>query len=74
MPASIIRDEIHAEAENEDLLFMMWGHSYEFDYGTENSSLEHMERVFEKISGHNGIIYCTNSFAFADHAKNKNPK
>lgn len=64
---------LDAEAENEDLLFMMWGHSYEFDYGTENSSLEHMERVFEKISGRSDIVYCTNSFAFADHAKNKHP-
>ena len=59
---------ISAEAE-EDLLFMMWGHSYEFDYGTKNSSLEHLEKVFEKISGRSDIVYCTNSFAFADHAE-----
>lgn len=49
---------------HENLLFMMWGHSYEFDYGTEHCSWESIKRIFEKIAGHEDIVYCTNSQAF----------
>lgn len=66
----LIDQFLAAEPEQEDLLFMMWGHSYEFDYASENSSWDHLKRVFEKISGRKDIVYCTNSFAFADHAAN----
>lgn len=63
----LIEKFLAADAEQDDLLFMMWGHSYEFDYGTENGSWKHIEQVFEKISGHNDVVYCTNSQAFSLH-------
>ena len=38
-------------------LFYIWGHSWEFDY---NNGWEHMEKVCEKLSGHDDIWYATN--------------
>lgn len=60
---------IAAKPEQDDLMFMVWGHGYEFDYGSELSSLDRIERFFEKIAGCQDIIFCTNSQAFADRLK-----
>ena len=38
-------------------LFYIWGHSYEFD---RDNNWEHMEKVLEKISGHDEVWYATN--------------
>ena len=38
-------------------LFYIWGHSYEFD---RNNEWEQMEKILEKISGHDDIWYATN--------------
>ena len=58
---------IATKPEQDDLLFMMWGHGYEFDFGTERCSWQQIERIFEKIAGRQDIIYCTNLQAFAEH-------
>ena len=55
---------MEAEPAEDDLLFSIWGHSYEFDYGTEKSSWESIEKVFQKIAGHTDVVYCTNAEAF----------
>lgn len=55
---------LKAQAETEDLLFSIWGHGYEMDFGTRQSSWEKLEKMFAKVSGHVNIIYCTNKEAF----------
>ena len=48
---------IQAEAGQEDLLFYVWGHSFEFD---KFQSWTAFERFCEKIAGHKDIEYVTN--------------
>lgn len=60
---------IAAKPESDDLLFVMWGHGYEFDYGSKHSSWEQIEKVLDKIAGHKDITYCTNTQAFEAHSK-----
>lgn len=43
--------------ENEDLLFYVWGHSYEFNI---QDNWDHIERFCQMISGHDDVIYATN--------------
>ena len=59
---------IAAEPTDGDLLFYLWGHSYEFDYGTPGNTWEHIERLFEAIAGRSDIVYCTN-VEFLDSVK-----
>jgi len=61
----LIDQFVHAEPENEDLLFMMWGHSYEMEYGLRKCPKDQLERIFSKIAGHSDIVYCTNKEAFS---------
>lgn len=51
---------IQAEPTDSDLLFYLWGHSYELDFGNELNSWEYIERLCERIAGKSDIIYCTN--------------
>ncbi len=53
-----------SDTESEDLLFYVWGHGYEMDYGTARASEKAFEKVFDYVSGHEDIIYCTNKEAF----------
>lgn len=53
-----------SDTEKEDLLFYVWGHGYEMDYGTTRASEEAFEKIFDYMSGHEDIIYCTNKEAF----------
>lgn len=39
-------------------LFYVWGHAYEFD--RENVGWEHLEKICEKLAGHDDIWYATN--------------
>jgi peptidoglycan/xylan/chitin deacetylase (PgdA/CDA1 family) len=55
---------IRAESPNENLLFMMWGHSYEMDMGFRPCPESQLERIFSKIAGKPGITFCTNREAF----------
>ncbi|MDE7186666.1 MAG: polysaccharide deacetylase family protein [Lachnospiraceae bacterium] len=54
-----------SEIESEDLLFCMWGHGYEMDYGTARASEEAFEKIFDYVSGREDIMYCTNKEAFS---------
>jgi len=56
----LMDDFLVAQPETNDLMFYMWGHGYELDFGTEFSSWKHLENIFEKIAGHDDIVYCTN--------------
>ncbi|MDR2730001.1 MAG: polysaccharide deacetylase family protein [Treponema sp.] len=67
----LIDQFVNAEPQNENMLFMMWGHSYEMEYGLRKCPKEQLERIFSKIAGHSDIVYCTNKEAFE---QNKIPK
>jgi peptidoglycan/xylan/chitin deacetylase (PgdA/CDA1 family) len=60
---------IRAEPVTEDLLFYMWGHGYEFDYGAERNSWGYFERICEMAASHDEIICCTNKEAFEGRLK-----
>lgn len=45
-------------ASRNSRLFYLWGHSFEFD--RENVGWEHLDRICEKLGGHNDIWYATN--------------
>ncbi|MBE6598377.1 MAG: polysaccharide deacetylase [Ruminococcaceae bacterium] len=57
---TLIDEFINADPTESDLLFYVWGHTYEFDNGTEFNSWEHIEKVCRLISGKNDIEYVTN--------------
>lgn len=65
----LLNDFDAAEPAEDDLLFMVWGHAYEFDYGIENTSLEHFKRVLDRAVAMQGVVFCTNSDAFRRHAE-----
>lgn len=57
---SLLDEFINAEPAESDMLFYLWGHSYEFNKGEEMNSWEHIEKICKMISGKNDIVYCTN--------------
>ncbi|MCL2050904.1 MAG: polysaccharide deacetylase family protein [Lachnospiraceae bacterium] len=61
---NLIDDFIKAEPEDEHMLFMMWGHAYELEYGVRRCPAEQLERIFSRIAGQPDIAYCTNKEAF----------
>ena len=62
---SIIDEFVAAKPEKENMLFMMWGHSYELEYGVRRCPEPQLERIFSRIAGHSDIVYCTNIEAFS---------
>lgn len=64
---SLLDQFIAAVPIQEDLLFYMWGHSYEFDYGTERNSWDRIRNLCGRIAGRDDIVYCTNAEAFQAH-------
>lgn len=68
----LLKQFLKMEAKTEDLLFYVWGHGYEMDYGTKTASTEAFERFMEGASGHEDTIYCTNKEAFMNYAGYKN--
>ncbi|OCT16715.1 hypothetical protein A8709_08590 [Paenibacillus pectinilyticus] len=55
---------INTEPKGNDRVFCIAGHAYGFDYGTERGSWTHLEKICEKIAGHDDIVYCTNQEIF----------
>ena len=56
------------EPKDGDMLFYLWGHSYEFDNNEEFNSWEHIEKVLDAVAGHKDVEYVTN-MQFFDRAK-----
>ena len=57
---------IQTQPTNGDMLFMMWGHSWEMENGFPRKCPEpEVERIFSKIAGRDDIVYCTNREAFS---------
>ena len=57
---SLLEEFLAAEPKDSDMLFYLWGHSYEFSKNVDFGNWEHLEDICKKISGRNDIIYCTN--------------
>ncbi|MBE6542538.1 MAG: polysaccharide deacetylase [Ruminococcaceae bacterium] len=57
---TVLDEFIKAEPTDSDLLFYLWGHSYEFSRNLEFSSWDHFEKICKLISGKDDIVYCTN--------------
>ena len=50
---------VQAKPENNNLLFTMWGHSWEMEYGFRKCPKDDLERIFAKVAGRSDITYCT---------------
>ena len=62
----LLDEFIALDAEDEDLMFYMWGHSYEIDFTVmkERKFLLTFERMLEKVSEADDIIICDNRTLF----------
>lgn len=60
----LLRDFIETPAGSDDMVFVLWGHSYELDYGTRLGCFEHLEGLFKAVSRANGIRFVTNRGLF----------
>lgn len=58
-----------AETIDDDLLFCVWGHGYEFDFGTKESNWDRLKRLCEKMVGKKDICYSSNKEAFLAHRR-----
>lgn len=56
----LLKSFINTPAENGDMVFILWGHSYELDYGTDLASYEHIESMFRTVSAAGDIRFVTN--------------
>lgn len=56
---------IRTQPINSDLCFYVWGHGYEFDYGTENSNWDRLKRLCALMAEQSDIISCTNQDVIA---------
>lgn len=56
----LLNEFISAPAGRDDMVFVMWGHSYELDYGTSLACWEHIERMFQALSRTKDISFVTN--------------
>ncbi len=56
----LLEEFINATPTDGDLLFYLWGHSYEFDFDVWGNNWEHIEKVCQMIANKDDIIYCTN--------------
>ncbi len=55
----LLQNFIDAKA-NEDLVFYIWGHSFELDYGTMNGCDAHLEEIFKTAAEAEDIEFVTN--------------
>lgn len=60
-----------AEPADGDMLMYIWGHGYECDYNAPEASWYKTEKIFDKLSGRDDLVYCTNLEAFTDHNNRK---
>jgi len=60
----LLDDFMEAEPKDSDLLFTMWGHSWEMERGFLKCPPSKVERIFDKIAGQDDITYCTSKEAF----------
>lgn len=71
---------LKAPEQEEDMLFLMFAHGYEFDFYVRESSWDKFKRICDRAAGHDDIICCSMQDAFSQHrdsqlslASEKNP-
>lgn len=55
---------LNTPTEDQDLVFYMWGHGYELDFGTKRGNYEHLEHLFQMISKVPDVVCVTNRELF----------
>lgn len=55
---------VETEPTKEDQMFYIWGHGYEFDFGTERNNWDNLKRLCDMMSKADDIINCTNIGVF----------
>ena len=60
----LLKEFIETPAGNSDMAFILWGHSYELDYGTPLGCYEHIERLFQTVSCATDVRFVTNRGLF----------
>lgn len=53
---------LNADDEN-DYLFYIWGHGYEFDYNIKSASYDRIKRVISMVATRDDVICCSNGEA-----------
>lgn len=54
------------EEQEDDLLFLMFAHGYEFDFETKESSWDKFKRICDRVSGRSDIICCSTQTALRE--------
>ncbi len=57
-------------AGKDDMVFFMWGHGYELDYGTAQGSYDHLEELFKMVSKAGDVHCVTNRELYPDSPRN----
>ena len=60
----LLREFIAAPAGREDMVFFMWGHGYELDYGTEFGDFARLEKLFRMVAEAKDVRCVTNRELF----------
>lgn len=58
---------LSAPAQEEDQLFLMFAHGYEFDFGMKESSWDKFKHICDRVSQHTEVICCSTAQAFEAH-------
>ena len=56
----LLKRFISTPCGEQDMMFILWGHSYELDYGTETGCYAYLEELFRTVFGATGIKFVTN--------------
>ena len=56
----LLKRFISTPCGEKDMVFYMWGHSFELDYRTETGCYAYLEELFRTVSGTSGIEFVTN--------------
>ena len=60
---------LNAPEQEADMLFLMFAHGYEFDFGVAESSWEKFKRICDRVASRDEIICCSTAEALAAHKK-----
>lgn len=62
-------DEFGRLESDEDMLFVMFAHGYEFDFGTKNSNWEKFKKLCDRAAQYSNVNFCTTGEAFMAHVE-----
>ena len=58
---ALLEKFIETPCDGEDMVFYMWGHGYELDYGTKRGNDDHLEKIFQSVARAKNIHFVTNA-------------